>query len=417
MKTLSLKQNSIWNIMGSLFYAFTQWGLLITIAKLSDPENVGVFTLGLALSAPIMLFFNFHLRIALVTDNKNDYKFSEYWTSRLVSSVVFLLVLSIIVILYSENIYTIIVCLFIGLSKFFESLSDIMFGVFQKNKRMDLIAKSQIIKGICTLIAFIITMAITGSLLLSTISMSLIWFLVLILFDLNKTKNFEKVFLHFNKKQQFLIFKYALPLGIAHMIASLNANIPRYIIEYSFGLKELGIYAAIIYIIVAGNNIIIALSNTLLPILSTSFNDANIKRFLMIHLTVILLIIVLGFFALSTIYLFGKEILNIVYGYEFSVYSKEFFFITLVGIVMYIGKFLEAGLSATRKFKVQPYINLITFVLVFIASLLLVPKFGIIGACYALLIAESMQLILRTISLIIFIRNKINDKKFSVSLP
>lgn len=402
-KQLSLKQNSIWNISGSLFYAVTQWGLLIAIAKFGNPEMVGVFTLGLALAAPIMLFFNLNLRIALVTDNKNEYKFSQYWTSRLISSGAFIVIISIIITFYSNDIYVILVCFFIGLSKLFESLSDIMFGVMQKNKRMDIIAKSQIIKGVCSVIAFIITMKLTESLLLSTISMSLIWFLVLIIFDYNNTKEFEDVSINFNKKQQFLLFKSALPLGIAQMVASLNANIPRYTIEYSNGIKELGVYAAIIYIIVAGNNLVIALSNTLLPVLSSSYNDAKIKRFIKIQFSAIFLTVIIGIIGLIIVYFFGSKILYIVYGSEFSGYSKEFFFITLVGVVMYISKFIETGLSATRMFRVQPYINLITLVVVIIGSFYFVPIYGIIGASYALLIAESLQLIIRFISLIHFL--------------
>src|SRR5699024_9823248 len=346
LKPLTLKQNSIWNVVGSMIYALTQWGLLITIARYSNPELVGVFTLGLAIAAPMLLFFNLNLRIALVTDdNKNN--FDLYWTFRLITSGMFFIILLILVTFYLNDFYTLLVCIFIGISKFFESLSDIMFGVMQKNQRMDLIAKSQILKGFCTLLVFMLSMSLTGSLLISTIFMSLVWLIVLVLFDYNNLKKFEGFSIHFSKKQ-ILLFKITLPLGIAQLITSLNANVPRYFIEYSHGLKELGVYASLIYIVAAGNNLIIALSNILLPILSTAYNSNNIKSFTKIMLYSIITTVILGVFGLSLIYSFGDDILLIIYGEEFSNYVEEFLIIGLYGIIMYIGKFIETGLNATR---------------------------------------------------------------------
>jgi O-antigen/teichoic acid export membrane protein len=235
--------------------------------------------------------------------------------------------------------------------------------------------------------------------------MSIIWFFVLIFFDYKNTRTFEKVTINFNKKQQILLFKCAFPLGIAQMVASLNANIPRYIIEHFQGVKELGIYAAIIYIVVAGHNLIIAISNSILPILSISFKEGNIKSFKRIQLFVVSLTTILGCCALSIIYFMGNEILYIIYGSEFSSYSQEFLLITLFGIILYISKFIETGLSATRKFRVQPYINLTTFLLVIIGSFYFIPLYGIIGAGYVLLFAEIVQLTIRSMLLGRFLKN------------
>src|SRR5699024_11314235 len=94
IKPLSIKKNSMWNAIGSIVYALTQWGVLMTIAKLGNPEKDGIFTLGLALTAPIVLLMRFNLRVAVASDSNSDFQFSVYFSSRVIATVLFLITMS-----------------------------------------------------------------------------------------------------------------------------------------------------------------------------------------------------------------------------------------------------------------------------------------------------------------------------------
>ena len=52
---LSLRANFSWTFMGRVVYVGCQWGMLTVLAKLGSPEMVGRFSLGLAVTAPIIL--------------------------------------------------------------------------------------------------------------------------------------------------------------------------------------------------------------------------------------------------------------------------------------------------------------------------------------------------------------------------
>ncbi len=87
-RTLRLRENFAWTLAGSAFYHACQWGVLVVLARLEDAETVGRFALALALSAPVMIFANLHLRAVLVTDAGGEHTFAEYLGLRLVASTV-----------------------------------------------------------------------------------------------------------------------------------------------------------------------------------------------------------------------------------------------------------------------------------------------------------------------------------------
>src|SRR5699024_1471788 len=145
---LSLKANTVWNLSGSLIQAFSNWIILIIIAKLSTAEMVGVFTLGLAITAPLLLLMRFHLRNAITSDVGYKYSFNEYYTLRTYSSILFVISMIIIMFFYSIDTYSQITIIVLSIGKYFESMSDIMQGYWQREERLDIVAKSRVINAL-----------------------------------------------------------------------------------------------------------------------------------------------------------------------------------------------------------------------------------------------------------------------------
>src|SRR6266498_5513225 len=66
LASLSLMRNFSWTFLGNIVCALCQWAMLICIARLSTADVVGQYALGLAVSSPIMMFCNLHLKAVLV---------------------------------------------------------------------------------------------------------------------------------------------------------------------------------------------------------------------------------------------------------------------------------------------------------------------------------------------------------------
>ncbi|TMA64558.1 MAG: lipopolysaccharide biosynthesis protein, partial [Deltaproteobacteria bacterium] len=82
----SLQRNVAWALVGNLGYSACQWGVLACIAKLGTAADVGLFALGLALTAPVITLTNLNLRLLQATDAREDYPFSVYFSVKLLGT-------------------------------------------------------------------------------------------------------------------------------------------------------------------------------------------------------------------------------------------------------------------------------------------------------------------------------------------
>ena len=81
----SLSWNFGWVLSGNFAYALSQWAMLAVIARLGNASMVGIFALGLAVTAPIAMLANLQLRSILATDIANEFGFGEYLLLRLLT--------------------------------------------------------------------------------------------------------------------------------------------------------------------------------------------------------------------------------------------------------------------------------------------------------------------------------------------
>lgn len=399
LKGNSLKVNTFWNMLGNIVQSLSQWALIVVLAKITNAEMVGIFSLGLALTAPLVLLMRFNLRISVASDINNEYQFSEYFLFRLYTSIIFFISMIIVANLYPSDLYTKAVVLCLSLGKVFESISDILHADWQKKERFDFIGKAKVLKSILSTAMFIFVILLFENLLLATISLSAMWFLILIFYEFKIFNKYNTLSLGINKKKLLYLLKLTFPLGLAQLISSLNANIPRYIVEYFHGIELLGIYSALIYIIVAGTNFMIAFSNVLVTRLAYFYNNKKNKKFVKLLLYPSIVIIIGGLLGAWIIYYHGDILLETIYSKEYSFFSYVFTLMIFMAIISYLNIFLDAGIASTRNFKVLPIINFISMTFTIAFGLILIREFAINGAVFTLIIAEFIQLIIRLLVL------------------
>ena len=253
-KALSLKKNFSWGFLGNILYAITQSVLLIVTARLSSPEDVGRFTLALAVVAPIYMFIRMQLNYIYASDQKSNLKFGDYLGFRVISAIVMVAILIVIAPIISFDNETVYLIIILGISRFFESLSDICYGVMQKQERIDKVGLSKVIRGATTIVIFTIGLKISGVLVVATMGMALCWLFVFLLFDLPNAKHYVLVKPIIKLRNTKLILITALPLAFFQLLLSINTNMPRYFVGYYFSEVELGYFGAVSYIVIASIN-------------------------------------------------------------------------------------------------------------------------------------------------------------------
>ncbi|WP_414586018.1 oligosaccharide flippase family protein [Scytonema sp. PCC 10023] len=394
IKPLTLRRNFSWTFIGNAVYAACQWGMLIVMAKLGSPEMVGQFTLGLAITAPVIMFTNLQLRAVQATDAKKQYLFRDYLGLRLIGTGLALLVIIGIIITAGYRWQTSLVILLVGLAKAFESISDVFYGLMQQYERMDRIAISLMIKGPVSLLLLGMGVYISGNLVWGVLGLVFAWAAILIGYDIRSGAlmlNASQLRPQLHRKTLRKLVRLALPLGFVMMLISLNSNIPRYFIEQYLGERELGIFAALAYLMVAGNMVVFALGESASPRLAKHYAAGDSLAFRSLLFKLVGIAGVLGGGAVLIALVAGRQILTLLYQPEYAEQINLFVWLMVAAAIGYISSFLGYGMTAARYFRIQMPLFVAVVSISAIACLWLLPKQGLLGAGIALMIAAIVQ--------------------------
>lgn len=379
--TRGLHGDFAWTLVGNLVYAATQWGVLIVIAKFGAQKLVGQFALGLAVCAPVFLLSRLALRPVQATDSRGEYEFGHYLALRMVTLPAALVLVAIIVLTVGYRREVVWVILAVAVAKALESLSDPFYGAFQQRERMDHISKSMIAKGLLALVGFAFVFRLTGSLVWGALVMAVAWLLVLLLYDLRLASTLIPTARPIWEPRALFDLAYlALPVGIATMLLSLNANIPRYYVERFLGETELGLYAAAAYVTVALGTVVNALGQSMSPRLARFYAEGEKDQFTKLLSQFLALGVGLGIGFAAVAALFGREILTLLYQPAYGSGADILLWLSIVTTVSIAASSLGYSLTAARRFRVQPLLFTVSAVVGALAGYFLVPTYGLEGA-------------------------------------
>lgn len=390
----SLRFNVAWTLVGNLGYALCQWGMLVTIAKLTNPETVGVYALALSIAAPVMMFTNLNLRTVQATDTNRDHPFSGYLAVRILTTILALLVIGAILLIAGYTRATAMVIIFVGLAKAAESVSDVYYGMMQQRERMELIAQSMLLRGGVSLAAMAVTILVTDSIIAGATALFFSWMVVLLGFDvvngwkaLAANERFNLV-ARWDWKALATIAWVSLPLGMVQLLISLNTNVPRYFIEGAWGKHELGVYAAISYLITGVSTIVLAVGNAVSPRLARMFHDQDFDGFTALLTRLIGFFVGLSVVGMVGAWWLGDFVLTHVYSAEYAGRTHLLVVLSMCFGLGAVVSMLGYGLTAARRFRSQVPLVAIALASTAVMGALLIPEYGAVGAAYGSLASE-----------------------------
>ena len=184
------------------------------------------------------------------------------------------------------------------------------------------------------------------------------------------------------------LFRLALPLGTVMMLISLNTSIPRYFVEHFLGERDLGIFASLAYVQVAGMTVVGALGQSASPRLSRLFAARDWNGFRAFTGKLIGIGVGIGVAGVVVALVAGRQILTLLYSAEYAAEMDVFLWIMLASGLGYVGSFLGYAVTATRKYNLfmLPYGT--QTIVALICSVWLISGFGLIGASWVLCVVS-----------------------------
>jgi O-antigen/teichoic acid export membrane protein len=398
---LSLRRGVAWTFVGNAVYAASQWAVLVVIAKTTTPAALGQFALGLAITAPIIIFANQGLRDLQATDAHQQCRFVHYLRYRLLSVAFALALIALLTRVFSYPPVVIIV----GVSKALESIIDLVYGRYQQHERVDWMATSMMVRGVLSVVAVAVLLTATHTIVWGAAGLIVANAAVLVLYDWRPQWLFRSdeassssagapAESGFRTGTGRRLLMLGLPLGLAQMLNSFSIGIPRYFLERYAGEASLGIFAAIMYLIVASRTVIVAVALSCVARLAKYFAYGDRKAFNSLLQKQLLLGLAFGVAGIAFSLIWGPEFLRLVYKPEYADHHGVLLLAMLIAFIGHPTEFAVTALTAVRSIKVQPFILGVCVAVGWAGSAVLIPRYGIMGASWVVLLITATQFLL-----------------------
>jgi O-antigen/teichoic acid export membrane protein len=174
-------------------------------------------------------------------------------------------------------------------------------------------------------------------------------------------------------------------------LVSLNGNVPRYAVERYRGSSELGIFAALAYLVVVVSLIVNALGQSAIVRLSRSFAVGDTRQFASLLKRMSLIGIGLSGVGMVVASVFGRTVVRLLYGPEYAAHLGLLLILVAASGVTAVASFLGYGMSAARCFREQLPVTIVTVTTCAAAAYLLTPIWGLTGTAIAILLSAVAQ--------------------------
>lgn len=409
-KKLTIKESVFWNTWGSVLYLGIQWLQTVLVTRILGYEDAGVFSLAMSVTNIFYALSIYGMKNFQISDMEGKYSPGNYVSSRVVTAGgAFLMCVCFTLLNGYDQKQSLCIILYM-LFKLSESFFDVCLGFYQKNWRMDFMGKSLMMRGILMLCVFTAVMVTTHNLMWSIIAMAVAVYGVIIFYDFRNAARlveikFSKDFIAVRK-----LLVECIPLAIYMILSTSIGSVPRYFLEMYKGSTALGIYAS-----VATPTLIVQMAatyifNPMVTVFSEAYAQKDKKRFVKTVrqcLTAVLCISAVGLVGGK---LLGKYGLFLLYGESILPYEYLLIPIILCTVITACLWLFYNILTILRDFKALLLGNSISVLVSIIMSLTLIPKWGMQGTTFALMLGNLAGIIVCVGALLWDVKKKFSDR-------
>lgn len=398
----SLRASFQWSLVGSVFYAACQWAVLIALAKLGSTEAVGQFALGLALTAPVVLFANLQLSALQATDARREFRFGHYLALRLLTTILALGVIAGLAFGLGYHPVTTAVVLAVGIAKVFEAISDVYHGLLQQHHRMERVAWSLMLRGSLSVVAVVLGLWLTGSVIVAAIALAATWGALMVAYDLQSVAWLRALDADAQTESALPCWDWAalgrlawqaFPIGVRVMLFTLCLNVPRYFIEEYHGEQALGLFAAMAYVAVVAQVVSNAIGQAAAPKLGSHYAAGDMPGFRSLTLKLAAAAGLVGGAGMLVAWLGGRPLLALLYSAEYAAHVDVFTWIMAASGLWCVASMFVVAANAGRRQTTQAIAGIGVVAVTVAASVLLIREDALYGAALASVAGSTAALI------------------------
>lgn len=396
MKTgMSLeKENMIWNMTGSFFYAFASMVLSFLVLRIAGEEQGGIFSFGFStVGQQMFLLAYFGIRPFHITDGTNQYRFGDYLHHRYVTCAMALLLGAgyLACIGYSWQKAQIIFLLIVY--KVIDGFADVYESEFQRQGCLYLTGRSNTFRTILSVGIFLATLVSGAGLFAACAAAVLGQIAGVVLFDIVVLRELKRVDYGWSAKQGVSLTASSILLFVSVFLDFYIFSAAKYAIDAHLGDAASG-YFNVIFMPTSVINLAAGfVIRPFLTYLTDCWNEHRFSDFKKKLLTIMAVIGGLTVLAVGGTVVFGRPVLALLewllgksYSGTLTALWPAFIMIVLGGGFYAVLNLYYYALVILRRQKLIFGIYAVLTVLAAILAPRLTVALGIFGAAFAYLI-------------------------------
>lgn len=355
-RPLSLRANFLALTAGRVMAALAQWGGLIVVAKVSDVATVGQFALAQVICVPTAEIARMGLREVRATDVERDYAFRDYFGLRILLAAAAFLVMIVIGAVAADSTSVFLVIVIYAGSRVVELLSDIVYGLFQLQERLDFIGRSLALVAPLSIMALTVGFLATDSLIGAVTGQLLAYLLVFLAHDLPTARTRivyevdDAVQPAFRPEVLTPLFRLTVPLALSALLAIVAIELPRVLVAAELGTDALGIFAPLFVLAMAPSRFVHSLGTAATTRLATLHAAGDRHRFVVLLAKLAGAAAGFGLAGVLVAAVAAEQILGIVYTSEYEPYRDVFLVLVVAGTLRFEAVLLQYAVVAARRF-------------------------------------------------------------------
>jgi O-antigen/teichoic acid export membrane protein len=406
-------KNTSWLFTEKILRLLISFVVTVLVVRYLGPEQFGLLSYaisfyGLFSTISILGLENISIRELVKYPGRRDDILGSAFLLRLIGGIVTIILIALTLFISGEPTEISILILIISTSAIFQSFSviDYYFRAEVKAKYSVYVMMASVL---FTSLLKILLIILKAPLIYFAIVLSVEFFAMaagfLLVYKYNKLKIINW---NFREETAMNLLKDSWPLILSGLVIAIYTKIDQVMIKNMLDSKELGNYAAAVRLSEAWYFIPIALTNSLFPAIVNAKKLSN--KFYLNRMQK--LYDILAWIAITIavpVSIFSGDIINIIFGSEFQSAAPVLTIYIWAGVAVFLGVASSQYLITENFTKLSFFRTLIGMVINVILNLVLIPKYGIIGAAYATLISYSVAVF----SIILFPKAR---KQFSMMM-
>lgn len=407
----SMKKTYIWTVLAGLTYAGSSFVMSMAVSNILGAYAAGLLALALSIGNQLLTVGYYNIRTFQVSDVSERYSFHDYLALRILTVGMMFAVGAVWIAVggYTDIKLTVIVLMI--LFKAGEAVSDLFEGRYQQKGRYDISCRGVFFKTMLYLVSFILVMVITRSLVWALAVLTGLYLLSIAVVDSSLIKHFGRIKIQFNWKNQIELLTSCLPLFINSFLTTYILNASKYSIDTYYGESALGTFNVLYMMAFVVNLFASFVLKPLISPLSIRYNQGDLKKFVSIMKRQLLMIGGITIICVLGAYLLGIPVLSWVSGIDLSNYRGALCIILIGGAFTAVYQLLQYGIIIMRHQFSCLAGCIITALLTFLFTPILVKRYEIYGAAVSYLCSMVLMSVIFFVFVVYYLKKYDKDKQ------